>query len=107
MKRKAFQEGETVFRSGEPSDYAYLIITGHVDTHLPNGRVLQLGPGEVFGEMGLIDRRPRSATVTAAEYTVCATYTEEELLAAIRQTPDEAITLIRALIARLRDANES
>ena len=106
MHRITFEAGDTIMNIGETSDAAFLIITGRVVAHLPNGIKKQLGPGEMFGEMGLIDRQPRSATVIAADYTVCATYTEGELLDLIRSNPDEAIFFIRALIARLRAANE-
>jgi CRP-like cAMP-binding protein len=106
MERRAFAKGDTIFREGDASDCAFLIVVGSVLVHLPNGHVKQLGPGEIFGEMGLIDSRPRSATVTAAEYCVFATYSEAELLASIRTNPDEAIDFIRALIGRLRQANE-
>jgi CRP-like cAMP-binding protein len=107
MERRAFRDGETIFREGDSSDCAFLIVVGSVNVHLPGGRVKRLGPGEIFGEMGLIDNQPRSATVTAAEYSVFASYSEAELLEAIKSRPDEAIAFIRALIGRLREANEA
>jgi CRP-like cAMP-binding protein len=106
VDRKTFNAGETIFQAGDRSDCAFLIVVGSVEAQLPNGRHKRLGSGEIFGEMGLIDRRPRSATIVASDYTVCATYSEAELLDAIRTQPDEAVAFIRALIARLRDANE-
>ena len=106
MERTTFNTGDTIFRAGDDSDRAFMIVVGGVNALLPSGRKKRLGPGEIFGEMGLIDNRPRSATVIAAEYTVCAAYSEAELLDDIRNKPDEAIAFIRALIARLRDANE-
>ena len=107
MEREAFNAGDTIFLAGDVSDRAFLIVVGSVSAQLPNGRSKSLGPGEIFGEMGLIDSRPRSATMVAEKYTVCATYSEGELLDAIRNNPDGAIALIRDLIARLREANES
>ncbi len=107
MEREAFQPGETVFRAGESSDRAFLVIIGQVSAQLPDGRTRSLGPGEMFGEMGLIDSLPRSATIVAEKYTVCASYSETELLDAIRSNPDTAIDFIRALIGRLRDANQA
>ena len=95
-----------MFHAGDTSDCAFLIIVGSVEARLPQGKHKRLGAGEIFGEMGLIDHRPRSATIVALEYTVCATYSESELLADIRSHPEEAITFIKALIARLREANE-
>lgn len=107
MERRAYQAGETIFKAGDPSDFAYLIIIGSVEAQLENGRKVSVKPGEVFGEMGLVDQRPRSATVVAREYSVCAAYTEKELLESIRDQPDEAIALIKALISRLREANQN
>ncbi len=107
MERKTYKAGETIFREGDPSDFAYLIVKGSAEAHLANGRKVTLKRGDVFGEMGLVDQRPRSATVIATENAVCAAYTEKELLASIRTAPDEAMALIRALIARLRDANQN
>ena len=107
MERRSFKEGETIFTADDLSDCAYLIVVGSVRVHLPNGTVKVLGPGEMFGEMGLIDNRPRSATVVAAQYCVFASYSESELLDAIKTHPDEAIEFIRALIRRLREANEA
>lgn len=107
MERRSFKEGETIFRAGDLADCAYLVVEGSVNVDLPSGRRKHLEPGEIFGEMGLLDNRPRSATVTAAEDSVCAAYSEKELLQAIRGHPDEAVAFIRALIGRLREANEA
>ena len=107
MERRSFKEGETIFAAGDASDCAYLIVVGSVRVHLPHGIVKVLGRGEIFGEMGLIDSRPRSATVVAAEYCVFARYSEAELLDAIKTNPDEAVAFIKALITRLRQANEA
>jgi CRP/FNR family cyclic AMP-dependent transcriptional regulator len=106
MKTLSFKDGAMIFREGDVSHCAFLVVTGSVNVHLPNGRVKNLGAGEIFGEMGLIDNRPRSATVTAGEDSVLATYSEAELLDAIKTHPDDAIAFIRALIGRLREANE-
>jgi CRP/FNR family cyclic AMP-dependent transcriptional regulator len=106
MDRLTYKAGDIVFRAGDQSDCAFMIVVGTVEAQLPDGRHKRLGPGEIFGEMGLIDRRPRSATIVALDYTVCATYSETELLLAIRTHPEEAVIFIRALIARLREANE-
>ena len=106
MDRRTFDAGDIIFREGDVSDCAYLVVVGSVEVGLHDGRRKQIGQSEIFGEMGLIDRRPRSATVRALQYTVCAVYSEGELLEAIRTQPDEAVAFIRALIARLREANE-
>jgi CRP/FNR family transcriptional regulator, cyclic AMP receptor protein len=107
MERRNFREGDTIFREGDISDRAFQVVEGSVNVHLPGGRLRNLGPGEIFGEMGLLDARPRSATVSAGEDGVLNAFSEAELLAAIRTDPDAAITFIRALLKRLREANDS
>ena len=59
--------GEVVFREGEPSRAVLLIIAGEVEAlkAIPGGHILlgRAGAGEIVGEMGVIEGRPRSATV--------------------------------------------
>lgn len=107
MEHRSFREGETIFREGDISDRAFQVVAGSVNVHLPGGRVKNLGPGEIFGEMGLLDARPRSATVTAGEDGALNAFSEKELLSAIRTDPEAAITFIRALLKRLREANDA
>jgi CRP-like cAMP-binding protein len=111
MQRKAFKAGETIFKSGDNSDLAYVIVIGGVDisVHGEAGelKIASLAPGEVFGEMGLIDDGPRSADAIANQYTVCAGYDGDELLGLLDNNPGEAVVFIKTLIRRLREANRS
>ncbi len=111
MQRKAFKADETIFKTGDKSDLAYVIVVGGVDisVHGDSGevKVASLEPGEVFGEMGLIDTGPRSADARANQYTVCAGYNGDELLDLLDNNPKEAVVFIRTLIRRLREANRT
>ncbi len=72
-----YNAGETIVREGDPSDELYIIQKGMVEVIVPYGAiadipgppeltpVVQLGEGQIFGEIGLIDRGARSATVRA------------------------------------------
>jgi CRP-like cAMP-binding protein len=110
MRRISFQAGQRIFTRGDPSDLAYMIVRGKIDISLDGGpsprRLTSLGPGEVFGEMGLIDSGPRSATATAAEESVCMALGGDELLGMLETEPKEAVAYVRTLIRRLRAANE-
>ena len=61
MKR-TYADGETIFKEGEPSDAAYVVVEGRVGlSRRANGTesvIANLGAGEMFGEMGLFDRAP-------------------------------------------------
>ncbi len=67
MQTRQHQAGDTIFRAGDSGDTLHIIVEGSVDVEDTNGHALAtLGPGEVFGEMALIDGRRRSATVIAS-----------------------------------------
>ena len=71
MQREHFPRGTKIFREGEPGSFAYLIESGKVEiSSLNHGQkivISTLGPGDMFGEMALIDNLKRSATATALE----------------------------------------
>jgi len=73
LSRQAYRRDEVIFHQGDPADTLHLIASGHVSVRvtLAGGEfvvVAILGPGESFGELGLVsDSRTRGATVTAME----------------------------------------
>ncbi|MEM8689983.1 MAG: cyclic nucleotide-binding domain-containing protein, partial [Pseudomonadota bacterium] len=110
MQHIMFETGQTIFSQGEPSKLTYRIIAGSVDivVETQDGaekRIASLGPDDIFGEMGIIDDSPRSATAIAREQTACQAYTAEEVIDLLTSNPEEAIDLIRSLILRLRSTN--
>src|SRR5262249_13965598 len=71
MHRERFAAGETIFHEGDVGDKFSLIREGRAEVHVRNGgspRLLRtMGPGQFFGEIALLEDKPRSATVTATE----------------------------------------
>jgi CRP-like cAMP-binding protein len=66
----------------------------------------ELGAGDVFGEMSLIDPGPRSATVKALTDTECVATTHDELMGSIQEHPDWALKFMKTFVRRLRHMNE-
>jgi len=79
-------EGTAVVREGDPSDRFYVIVAGRVEV-TQGGRHLRVeGPGEFFGEIGLLRDVPRTATVTALEDVETLSLTREDFLGAVHGT---------------------
>jgi CRP-like cAMP-binding protein len=109
MRRVQFQAGDRVFAQGDPSDGAYMVIVGAIaisaDSDGKAYALGEVGPGCLFGEMGLIDNAPRSATAVAKVDTTCAAYDPDELSRLMLDNPEELLRITRTLIQRLRDAD--
>lgn len=69
-----YPQGSVLMREGEVGQQAFVIVEGSVSVTLRGKTLANLGPGQVVGEMALMDGEPRSATVTALEHvrTLCA-----------------------------------
>jgi len=64
------------------------------------------GPGEILGEMALIDDKPRSATVSAKTKVEAEVITRADLKGMLSHAPEQLVTILHQLLVRLRDANE-
>ena len=111
MTWKTYRDGEAIFREGETSEAAFLIVSGEVDVvkgyetnHAKT--IATIGAGEYVGEMGVVDAKPRSATAIAKGPTVCEPVTEAQFMELILQNPEEAMGLIKVLFERLRAASD-
>ncbi len=110
MRECPFAAGESIFWEGDRSDLAYLIKSGQVEI-LKNGsdgpfRLAVLGEGDVFGEMGLIDDRPRSASARALQPVFATAIDREEFIRLLLHRPREIVGVLRTLFERLRMMNE-
>jgi len=106
MKVLNFKPGEVVFEAGSTSGCAYLIEEGRFEvSRVCNGKKHVLGiltEKDIFGEMGLIDGQPRSATVTALEESKVSLITQECFNSIERTNPEALMPLLRVLSARIR-----
>jgi len=104
-----FDTGESLFRQGDPSDFAVLIRSGSADVLRDAGDdaiVLgQVHAGEFVGEMGVLEGRPRSATVRAAARVEAELIERQVFLDRVSGDPELARKLLVRMSARLREAD--
>lgn len=111
LNRQHYHKGDRIFRTGDGATSAFLIQAGSVDITIGQGDdetvVSTLGPGEIFGEMALLDEAPRSAAAVARESTTCVLITRTDF----QKRVDKSDAFIRALLSlltkRLRDTTSA
>lgn len=101
--------GEIIFNIGDYGDCAYLIEEGKVDIYIQKDgkeyKVNSCGPGDIFGEMAIIDNLPRSATAKANIDTVLSVVTQDQLNQRIDSLDPVVRLLVSVLIKRIRANN--
>jgi hypothetical protein len=106
MATEHFQRGQVIFREGDKSQEAYFIVNGLVEITIYTSHGVQslakIGAGEIFGEMGMIMDRPRSATATALENTTVEVISEDDFEHQIVQRPDRLHVYLATLFERIR-----
>jgi CRP-like cAMP-binding protein len=98
-------------REGEPADALYVVLEGSVGVTArgeagAEQRLRTMGPDTYFGEIGLLERIPRTATVTAEQPTRCYRIDGDEFLAALTTTPP-ATSLLEGARSRLATSHPS
>jgi CRP/FNR family transcriptional regulator, cyclic AMP receptor protein len=111
MPRKRFAHGGTIFAQGDPGSSAMVVVEGRVRIGLTSrdGREVLLGvlaPGELFGELALLDGKARSADATALGACVLLSLDRRDLLDWLRRSPEAAIHLFEVVCGRVRAAND-
>jgi CRP-like cAMP-binding protein len=109
VERK-YKAGETIVKEGEQAVAFFMITKGKVEAVTGGGKkqtkLNELGPGQVFGEMALLDGMPRVATVKAMTDTECLVLSRWDFVAELRTNPHIAVAMLPILSKRLRDADD-
>jgi EAL domain-containing protein (putative c-di-GMP-specific phosphodiesterase class I) len=104
--RRELFAGEVLYRQGDPSDCAWLVEQGAIElTSLQGRRTVGhgvLGPGELIGELGMLDGAPRSATATARGATVLLSIEHDQFLDRLDSGDPIVRTLVDSLLRRTR-----
>ena len=109
MKSKIYRKGEIIFRQGDAADSMFDILWGNVGIYVGYGsdyekKLTMLATGDSFGEMGMIDHEPRSATAVALEnQTQIEELWEEDLIDLFRKNPAKVLSVLQMMSRRLRN----
>ncbi len=110
--RMTCMAGQVVCEQGTPANQAFFVEEGLVEVVLEEDghsiKLAEIGPGEVFGEMGVLERELRMATVRAVEKSVITVMTRDELEKRIEKIGDPVVgALIEGFTRRLRATSVS
>jgi CRP-like cAMP-binding protein len=94
--------GDVLFREGDPGDKMYVLIEGAADITIGGKVVEHAGPGALLGEIALIEKSPRTATITATAPSRFAEVDQRRFHFLIQQTPFFATHVMHVLASRLR-----
>ena len=107
-EEREYEDGATIMRIGEAGAELLLVLEGAVSVVRPRGRSLTLGPGELVGEVEVLDPGGgRIAEVHAVGRTRCVAVSRGQLLEALRADPRAAVALIEMLAARFRETSRA
>lgn len=104
---RRFREGEAIFQQGDPGQMLYLVESGQVRIYVQDEEgqetsVTLCGPGDMFGELAVIDGLPRSASAVAMDRTVVHILSRDRFREHMRRSPQLALNFMKTLSVRVR-----
>ena len=110
VTRRSLTRGATVMVAGDQTDSLYIILSGRLKVMMSDAEGKEvilsiLGPGEFFGEMGLIDDSPRSASVVAIEPCELLSIAKRDFNKCLAENFEMGMAVMRGLVRRLREAD--
>ena len=112
MQTLSYQSGEVIFSQGSFATTMYEVSSGLVGIYAAYGtegehHLATFGPGSCFGEMGLVECYPRSATAVALEQdTTLVEVSADDFSTFYANRPEKVLSVMRQVSARLRETNE-
>ena len=99
---RSFQAGQPIFSEGQAGDVMYAVVEGEVQIILQGKVVETIGEGGIFGELALLDDRPRSASAIPSTDCKVAVIDLKRFGVLVQQSPFFAIDVMRVMAERLR-----
>ena len=110
VQHRSYPRGSFILRAGEETDALYIILSGRAKVLIPDEEgheviLTVMGPHEFFGEMGLLDDLPRSASVETLEACEMLRLSKAGFTNVLKDNFELAMLIIRNLVRRMRDAD--
>jgi CRP/FNR family cyclic AMP-dependent transcriptional regulator len=102
-----FPKDHVIARQGEVGTGFFLVASGSVRVVRDGETLASIGPGDFFGELSVLDGRPRVAQVIANEPTTCLALATWDFEAVVKEQPAVALAVLRGLAGRLRELTEA
>jgi len=104
-----FAAGQVIFKEGDPGDLMYVVQDGEIDLLLGDRVIETLDAGDIFGEMAILDGKPRSASARAKTDCRVVPINQKRFTMMLQNTPYFAVQVMQVMVDRLRrmDAMQS
>jgi CRP/FNR family transcriptional regulator, cyclic AMP receptor protein len=109
--RRRYRRGDIIFQKDDPGHSLFIVARGSVRIYVPSTQgadltLAVLGPGAFFGDLSLLDGRPRSASAAALGDTNVVVLERNDFVAVIRTRPAAVMSVLSVVVRRLRDTDE-
>src|SRR2546430_10951616 len=110
VTRRSASRSTTIMAGGDATDSLYIVLSGRLKVMMSDSDGKEvilsiLGPGEFFGEMGLIDDEPRSASVVTIEPCELLSISKRDFKKCLQENFEMSMARMRRLVRRLREAD--
>jgi CRP/FNR family transcriptional regulator/CRP/FNR family cyclic AMP-dependent transcriptional regulator len=111
LGRRRYRRGDIIFQKDEPGQSMFILERGSVRIYVPSAQgndliLAVLGTGDFFGDLALLDGRPRSASAASIGDTILLSLERADFIALITSRPAAAMAVLEAVSLRLRDTDE-
>jgi len=108
---RRYQRGDLIFQKDDPGQTLFIVASGSVRIYVPSSQgadltLAVLGPGNFFGDLSLLDGRPRSASASALTDTSVVALERSDFVALVRSRPEAAMSVLATVASRLRETDE-
>jgi CRP/FNR family transcriptional regulator/CRP/FNR family cyclic AMP-dependent transcriptional regulator len=111
VRRRTFARGDIIFQKDDPGQSLFIIETGSVRIYVPGAQGVDLtlavmGAGDFFGDLSLLDGRPRSASASAISEAVLVTVERTDFTNLLRARPESSLLVLAEISKRVRDTDQ-